>query len=235
MHIHKTILALVISFPLVALGFPAYADTSTLTVAIHSPTDGSVVSENVVTLEGLYADSSYMGNALIAEEDDPKYTVTVSNTSTTITVTKTGLGTWNAEVPLNGGVNTIIAKVTKAGTSDEATHTIQITRTVSSSNPPANTSSGGSSSGGGSGNGGEEPQLPSKTPAVKGVTSAKDAIQNHLVPSVVGRLFQQVFGRTITPQESIYWKARARNDKRTESALAGAMQWHKLRNRTIGK
>lgn len=60
-------------------------------------------------------------------------------------------------------------------------------------------------------------------------------IMNQVVPVVVERLFGQVYGREITPHESTYWKKRARNDKRTETSLKGAMQWHRLRGRSIGR
>lgn len=65
------------------------------------------------------------------------------------------------------------------------------------------------------------------TPQVAGAkTIAGDTIVNANVPAVVARLFQQVYGRSITPSESTYWKNRARTDKKTESALKGAMAFH---------
>lgn len=64
---------------------------------------------------------------------------------------------------------------------------------------------------------------------------APDFIQNQTVPTAVERLFFQIWGRKITHKESVYWKARARSDKATESKLFGAMAWHKLRGRTTGR
>ncbi len=52
-------------------------------------------------------------------------------------------------------------------------------------------------------------------------------IPNIQVPSVVERLFQQVYVRKITTSESTYWKARVRKDKKTETVLKGAMEFHK--------
>jgi hypothetical protein len=76
---------------------------------------------------------------------------------------------------------------------------------------------------------------------VKGTTTSATAaanrstpgyIQNANVPTVVERIFREVFGRKITPDESAYWKGRARNDKTTQSQLKGAMLWHKARGTT---
>ena len=105
--------------------------------------------------------------------------------------------------------------------------------------------SGGPSTGSGSSadeGGSEEPQ-PTPKPRVLGVSAkisaadrkAPDFIQNKNVPVVVARLFQSVWGRKITPQESTYWKARARSDKATETKLFGAMMWHKARGKTHTK
>jgi len=61
------------------------------------------------------------------------------------------------------------------------------------------------------------------------------AIPNKLVPSVVARIFKEVFGRAIQPFESTYWKLRARTDKVTERLLRSTMEWYKLRGTTVGK
>ncbi|MEX1997646.1 MAG: YHYH domain-containing protein [Candidatus Andersenbacteria bacterium] len=60
----------------------------------------------------------------------------------------------------------------------------------------------------------------------KSTVATGDTIANANVPIVVARLFQEVYGRPITPSESTYWKNRARTDKKTESALRGAMSFH---------
>lgn len=62
---------------------------------------------------------------------------------------------------------------------------------------------------------------------VAGATTSSVTIANKDVPAIVARLFQEVYGRSITPSESAYWKNRARSDKKTESALKGAMSFHK--------
>lgn len=107
--------------------------------------------------------------------------------------------------------------------------------------PAPSSDNGVGSSGGGGGGGSEEPQSQPKTVKkagqVKGISTVKGVatIANKNVPAVVDRLFRQVFGRKITPQESTYWKKRARTDKRTEVALTGAMSWHKAHGKTKGK
>ncbi len=108
--------------------------------------------------------------------------------------------------------------------------------------PAPSSDNGGSSSGGGGGGGGsEEPQSQpkpvKKVGQVKGITTVKGVatIVNKNVPSVIDRLFRQVFVRKITPQESTYWKKRARTDKRTEVSLMGTMQWYKAHGTTKGK
>lgn len=112
---------------------------------------------------------------------------------------------------------------------------------------PAQTSNDGGGGGGdggndgGGGGGGEEPQ-PTLKPVpkkgqVKGTITKKiiaGAIPNKLVPTVVERLFKEVFGRAIKPFESTYWKVRARTDKVTETLLKGTMQWYKLKGKTKG-
>lgn len=101
---------------------------------------------------------------------------------------------------------------------------------------------GGDGDGGGGGGGSEEPQPTSKPVAkkgqVKGAITKKvvaGTIPNKLVPGVVARIFKEVFGRTIKPFESTYWKLRARTDKVTETLLKGTMQWYKLKGKTVGK
>ncbi|MBI3250810.1 MAG: hypothetical protein HYZ61_03145 [Candidatus Andersenbacteria bacterium] len=106
-----------------------------------------------------------------------------------------------------------------------------------------NDNGGGSSDGGGGGGGDSEEPQPTPKPAVKkgqvkGITTKKviaGAIPNKLVPAVVARIFKEVFGRTIKPFESTYWKLRARTDKVTEALLKGTMQWYKLKGKTVGK
>lgn len=55
------------------------------------------------------------------------------------------------------------------------------------------------------------------------------------VPAIVERIFGEVFGKKITPAESTYWKSRARTDKKTESALKGAMYFQKAKGLTMPK
>lgn len=100
-------------------------------------------------------------------------------------------------------------------------------------------SGGGDSGGGGGGGGSEEPQSTPK-PKVAGAAlkisaadrKAPDFIQNKDVPATVAQIFQSVWGRKITPAESLYWKARARSDKPTETKLLGAMLWWKLKGKS---
>lgn len=109
---------------------------------------------------------------------------------------------------------------------------------------PSSGGGGGGNGGGGGGGGGEPEPTPVKQPAVLGTQTIKisaadrkapDFIKNPTVPAVVAHLFQGVFGRKITPQESTYWKLRARSDKATETKLRGALFWHKLKGVTMGK
>lgn len=61
---------------------------------------------------------------------------------------------------------------------------------------------------------------------------APDYILFARVPLIVEQLFAQVFGRKITPAESVCWKLRARSDKATLSKLKGAMAFHKGKGST---
>ncbi len=107
--------------------------------------------------------------------------------------------------------------------------------TPAPSNEGSNSDSdgGGSSGGGGGGDGGDDgnntPEPAARKPKVKGakIKGSKCSIANLSVPAVVARNFSQVFGRSITHAESVYWKTRARGDKCNEITLAGAMRWHK--------
>lgn len=108
--------------------------------------------------------------------------------------------------------------------------------------PTAAPESGGGVGGGGGGGGGgsEEPQpTPNpktvRKPASKvGILKTNPAfIANKNVPVVVAQEFVSIFGRKPTAQESLYWKNRARTDKRTISALHGAMQFQKAKGQTM--
>lgn len=57
--------------------------------------------------------------------------------------------------------------------------------------------------------------------------SAADKIEFKAAPITVENLFKAIFGRSITAQESAFWKNRARTDKTTQSAITAAMTWHK--------
>lgn len=70
--------------------------------------------------------------------------------------------------------------------------------------------------------------FPPSTPR-PAVLGASTTIPNYTVPAVVERLFFEVYERKITPSESIYWKNRARTDKKTETSLKGAMGYHKAK------
>lgn len=61
-------------------------------------------------------------------------------------------------------------------------------------------------------------------------SKASDYIHDNKVPIIVGRIFQDVFGKKINKAESDYWKKRARTDKATEAKLKGAMQFQKGKN-----
>ncbi|MEX1997248.1 MAG: hypothetical protein WEA04_01025 [Candidatus Andersenbacteria bacterium] len=65
--------------------------------------------------------------------------------------------------------------------------------------------------------------------SVMGATTG-DTFTNAEVPVVVARLFKEVYDRNISPSESTYWKNRARTDKKTISAIKGAMAYHKAHN-----
>lgn len=104
------------------------------------------------------------------------------------------------------------------------------------------TTSGAGQSGGSSS--AEASEDSARTPRVAGVKKivisladrkAPDFIQNKTVPAVVERIFFSIWDRKIMHKESVYWKARARSDKPTESKLRGAMAWHKARGRTSGR
>lgn len=93
------------------------------------------------------------------------------------------------------------------------------------------------SSGGSAGHGGKEEtqatkkiKRPQILGSIRTISSADrlapDFMQNATVPAVVDKTFQEIYGRKITPVESIYWKARARSDKSTVSKLRDAMRWH---------
>ena len=62
------------------------------------------------------------------------------------------------------------------------------------------------------------------------LAAAADTIANPAVPATVAKLFQEAYGRPITATESTYWKQRARTDKKTISALRGALQFQKGKN-----
>ena len=107
-----------------------------------------------------------------------------------------------------------------------------------SSGGDSGASDGGGNSGGGGGGGGDDGNNTSepaaRKPKVKGakIKGTNCTISNQSVPAVVARNFSQVFGRSITHAESIYWKTRARGDKCNENALAGAMRWYKQKGST---
>jgi hypothetical protein len=64
--------------------------------------------------------------------------------------------------------------------------------------------------------------------AATGKKNAADYIPSNQVVTTVNRLFTQEFGRTPNPDESLWWKYRARSDKSTESALLGTMQYFRV-------
>ncbi len=67
-------------------------------------------------------------------------------------------------------------------------------------------------------------------------SKAADYIPNNSkVPSVVDKIFNEVFGKKINVTESEYWKERARRDKVTESKLRGAMLFQKAKGLTMPK
>lgn len=157
---------------------------------------------------------------------------------------------WNADY--KGKLNA--ASVVGAAVNDNPSSTPAPTNAPPASSSESGSSGGDSGGGGGGGDGGgggggstsEEPApAPSTRPAgqVKGTQTkisavdrrAKDFITNPTVPVVVARLFKQAFGRAIIPAESTYWKARARSDKATVTKLLGAMQWQKLRGKSVGR
>lgn len=110
--------------------------------------------------------------------------------------------------------------------------------TPTSAEAPAGESSSGNGGGNSGGSNSDEPQ-PTPKSKVAGIAikisaadrKAPDFIQNKNVPVVVARIFQSIWGRKITPKESLYWKARARSDKATETKLRGAMMWHRARGK----
>lgn len=57
--------------------------------------------------------------------------------------------------------------------------------------------------------------------------AAAPVIPHAQVPLVVEQTFQQIYGRKPTSTESVYWKARARGDKKTQTSLQGAMVYQK--------
>lgn len=63
--------------------------------------------------------------------------------------------------------------------------------------------------------------------------AAETVIPTKNVPAVVERIFFEAFTKKIMPAESMYWKGRARSDKKTESALKGAMLFQKALGRTM--
>lgn len=81
----------------------------------------------------------------------------------------------------------------------------------------------------------QEPAPLMKKSKPKVVVAVRGGIVNKAVPSVVARIFTQLYGRSIKPAESTYWKNRARTDKRTETTLRGAMQFYKGKGLTKGK
>lgn len=70
----------------------------------------------------------------------------------------------------------------------------------------------------------------SKKATVKGVKTHKTS---SLAP--LNSIFRSVFGRTPTFEEWTYWANRMLSDKPELDELFGAMQWHKLQGRTVGK
>lgn len=68
---------------------------------------------------------------------------------------------------------------------------------------------------------------------VESTASGQGIIQNAAVPAIVAQEFGDVFGRQPTPDESTYWKGRARSDKQTSGVLRGAMFFQKARGRTL--
>ena len=58
--------------------------------------------------------------------------------------------------------------------------------------------------------------------------NAADYIPNNQVAITVDRLFTQVFGRKPDPDESLWWKYRARTDKNTESGLLDTMKYFRV-------
>lgn len=93
---------------------------------------------------------------------------------------------------------------------------------------------GGGDSGGGGGGGSEEAAQPTPKSRVAGATiSAKANLA--LLPRIKDT-FRFVFGRVPTVKEKSWWADRVKlGQKRTYVDLLGAMQWQKMKNRTIGK
>jgi hypothetical protein len=143
--------------------------------------------------------------------------------------------------PVGVGAHTIRAEIVRTADNyivDQHQRSFVVASCIVSPTPaPSNGGSdsasdaGGSSGGGGGGgdDGSNEPEPAVKKPKIKGAKfkGANCGISNQSVPAVVARHFSQVFGRSITHAESVYWKTRARGDKCHENDLAGAMRWHK--------
>lgn len=157
--------------------------------------------------------------------------------STPVSVTLNDTFWTSGFITTSVGSHTLTAKIVSGSNVLEST---QFAFTVVACPVPASPSSSSSGSSNTPGDVGPDPEQPTPVIAkgsVKGatITATKGTIANRLVPAVVERVFKGVFGRRITHQESLYWKNRARTNKRTEAVLKGAMEWHELRGRSIGK
>jgi hypothetical protein len=86
---------------------------------------------------------------------------------------------------------------------------------------------GGGDGGGGGGGSEEQTPTPAKNVVKKGaVKGAKVARVSSFDPKKLNALFRSVYGRNPTPSENRYWLSRLK-DKKTETLLRGAMQWHR--------
>jgi len=153
-----------------------------------------------------------------------------------ISHTLTGASWSTGLTPVSTGSHTVKGEIVQGDGTVTHSHArnFEVSGCVAPGDTPTNGGGGdgGGDDGNGAGDGGDEGENPAVTSTTKKsrgkqVKGANCDIANSEVPVMVARIFREVFGRDITHSESVYWKARARSDKCSETALIGTMRWHK--------
>lgn len=207
----------------------AFVGSTNVALAVD---DVDAIDVNPVSVSGCGTQSfTFSGTATYSE---PTQHVVVRLDSTELLHDHSEPAAWTTNaVSVNEGSHSVTATIYDH--SDHETVRAQDTEVfnISSCSTPTSSSSSSSSDDSDSDDSDEEAVTVQKKKSgqVKSASSATPSAK--LKP--LNSIFRKVYKRNPTFREWQYWARRLLTDKMEYDALYGAMQWHQLRGRTIGK